>query len=219
VNAFRRPLTVSAQSRIKMIGVLLVVLLLLAFWWWPGLVGAGDPTTQPAVLVMGNGELQDAQTVVTRRLIEEGYTVAWLQAPSTWCDVVNELLNTDVRPTLGLVIALEDPESSSECTLSTDEAVSQVEEAKKVFAGAHIALVDGLSESFDPVVAKLKDMGVRVVDPTPMLAGVDERVDCMWWDDCIPDGNGFGYVIVRDGDGLTLAGQQRVARMIVANIQ
>jgi hypothetical protein len=41
----------------------------------------------------------------------------------------------------------------------------------------------------------------------------------LWWDDCIPDGKGFGYVIVRNGDGLTLAGQQRVARMIVASVQ
>jgi hypothetical protein len=51
-----------------------------------------------------------------------------------------------------------------------------------------------------------------------MLAEVDEHVDCLWWDDCLPDENGVGYVIVRDANGLTLAGQQRVARIIVANV-
>ena len=30
---------------------------------------------------------------------------------------------------------------------------------------------------------------------------------------------GIGYVIVRDAEGLTVAGQQRVARMIVAKVQ
>ena len=60
----------------KLVGVLLVGVLLVLYWWWPGLVGAGDPATRPAVLVMGNGDLKEGQTVVSRRLIEEGYTVA-----------------------------------------------------------------------------------------------------------------------------------------------
>jgi hypothetical protein len=76
-----------------------------------------------------------------------------------------------------------------------------------------------LSAETDPVVTALEKLDVRIVDPSSMLADVDEHVDCLWWDDCLPDENGIGYVIVRDSDGLTLAGQQRVARMIVANVQ
>lgn len=218
MNTSRRPFAPLGKSPLQVIGALLIVVLGMLYWWWPGLVGAGDPATEPAVLVMGNGDLKEAQTVVSRRLIEEGYTVGWIDAPTSWCDIPKALTEVDIRPTRGLVISLQPPLSSQVCSVSPQTTAAAVSEALKAFAVPQMAIVAGLSDEVDPVVSALHDLGIGIVDPTPMLAGVDEHVDCLWWDDCLPDENGIGYVIVRDSHGLTLAGQQRVARMIVASI-
>ena len=218
MNTSRRPFAPLGKSPLQVIGALLIVVLGMLYWWWPGLVGAGDPATEPAVLVMGNGDLKDAQTVVSRRLIEEGFTVAWIDAPTSWCDIPEALTEVDIRPTRGLVISLQPPLSSQVCSVSPQTTAAAVSEALKAFAVPQTAIVASLSDEVDPVVSALHDLGIGIVDPTPMLAGVDEHVDCLWWDDCLPDENGIGYVIVRDSQGLTLAGQQRVARMIVASI-
>jgi hypothetical protein len=170
------------------------------------------------VLVVGNGDLKEAQTVVSRRLVEEGLTVAWVDAPASWCDVSAVLDQTEIQPTLGIVISLDAPISFESCDVSPELAAQKVKESLEGLGVTHSVVVTGLTQSADPVVNALVELGQVVVDPAPLLAGVDERVDCLWWDDCVPDENGIGYVIVRDAEGLTVAGQQRVARMIVAKV-
>ena len=218
VNTSRRPVASLGNSPLKIIVALLIAVLGMLYWWWPGLVGAGDPATNPAVLVIGNGDLKDAQTVVSRRLIEEGLTVAWVDAPTSWCDVPQALAEYEVQPTRGLVISLQAHPSSQVCSAAPEVTAAAVSDALQAFDVSHIAVVSSLSDESDPVVSALQELGIGIVDPTPMLAAMDEHVDCMWWDDCVPDENGIGYVIVRDSQGLTLAGQQRVARMIVASM-
>lgn len=203
----------------KLVGVLLVGVLLALYWWWPGLVGAGDPATRPAVLVMGNGDLKEAQTVISRRLIEEGYTVAWADTPTSWCEIAEAFADTAIRPSQAIVVYVDPTSVTASCSVSPDEVALRVGEAAKELTQARLVVVTGLSEEPDVVVEAMSENGIRIVDPSDLLGGVDERMDCLWWDDCIPDGKGFGYVIVRDSDGLTLAGQQRVARMIVASVQ
>ena len=218
VNNSRNPFLALARPRWRLAVSLFVALAAVVYWWWPGIVGAGDPASEPSVLVVGNGELKEAQTVVSRRLVEEGLTVAWVDAPESWCDLPGELASVDAQPSLGIVVSLNSPISFKSCDVSPDVAAQNVVEALQRFEADHSAIVTGLSGEADPVVAVLQKLGVRVVDPSSMLAEVDEHVDCLWWDDCVPDENGIGYVIVRDSDGLTIAGQQRVARIIVANV-
>jgi hypothetical protein len=170
------------------------------------------------VLVIGNGDLKEAQTVVSRRLVEEGLTVAWVDAPESWCELVAVLDQTEIQPTLGIVVSLDAPISFESCDVSPELAAQKVKDSLEGLSVTHSVVVTGLVEQVDPVVSVLVELGQVVVDPSNLLAGVDERVDCLWWDDCVPDENGIGYVIVRDSDGLTLAGQQRVARMIVAKV-
>jgi hypothetical protein len=203
----------------KLLGVLLAGVLLALYWWWPGLVGAGDPATRPAVLVMGNGDLKEAQTVVSRRLIEEGYTVAWVDAPTSWCDIADAFADTAIQPSQAIVVYVDPTSATASCSVPRDEVALRIGEAAKELTQARLVVVTGLSEEPDVVVEAMGESGVRIIDPSDLLGGVDERMDCLWWDDCIPDGKGFGYVIVRESDGLTVAGQQRVARMIVANVQ
>lgn len=219
MNYFRRPIIAFARPRWKVAVSLFVALAAVVYWWWPGIEGSGDLIHQPAVLVIGNGDLKEAQTVVSRRLIEEGLTVAWMGAPESWCDVPGVLESTDVQPTLGIVLSLNSPVSFESCDVASDVAAKNVVDALQRFDSDHSVVVTGLSVAVDPIVIALQRLDVRVVDPSSMLADVDEHVDCLWWDDCLPDENGVGYVIVRDANGLTLAGQQRVARMIVAGIQ
>jgi hypothetical protein len=191
----------------------------LLYWWWPGIVGAGDPASEPSVLVIGNGDLKEAQTVVSRRLVEEGLTVAWVDAPESWCELVAVLDQTEIQPTLGIVVSLDAPISFESCDVSPELAAQKVKDSLEGLSVTHSVVVTGLTQSADPVVNALVELGQVVVDPSNLLAGVDERVDCLWWDDCVSDENGIGFVIVRDAEGLTVAGQQRVARMIVAKVQ
>jgi len=219
VNNFRRLILAFARPRWRVAVSLVVALAAVLYWWWPGIEGSGDLVQKPAVLVIGNGDLKNAQTVVSRRLIEEGLTVAWVDAPESWCEVPGVLERTDIQPKRGIVISLDSPVSFESCEMETDEVARSVVDALQRFDATHSVVVTGLSVLVDPIVVALQKLEVRVVDPSILLADVDEHVDCLWWDDCLPDENGIGYVIVRDSDGLTLAGQQRVARMIVANVQ
>ena len=218
MNNFRSPFHALAQPRWRLAVSLFVALAAVLYWWWPGIVGAGDPASEPSVLVVGNGELKDAQTVVSRRLVEEGLTVAWVDAPESWCDVSALLDQTDVQPSLAIVISLQAPISFQSCKVAPENVAQNIKASLEGLSSARSVVMTGPTEQVDPVVSALVGLGVRVVDPSSMLANVDEHVDCLWWDDCLPDENGVGYVIVRDANGLTLAGQQRVARIIVANV-
>jgi hypothetical protein len=218
VDTSSRLFKVLTQQRLRILTALLIVLVGVLYWWWPGIVGSGEPTAEPSVLVVGNGDLKEAQTVVSRRLVEEGLTVAWIDAPASWCDVSAVLDQTEIQPTLGIVISLDAPISFESCDVSPELAAQKVKESLEGLSVTHSVVVTGLTQSADPVVNALVELGQVVVDPAPLLAGVDERVDCLWWDDCVPDENGIGYVIVRDAEGLTVAGQQRLARMIVAKV-
>jgi hypothetical protein len=218
VDTSSRLFKVLTQQRLRILTALLIVLVGVLYWWWPGIVGSGEPTAEPSVLVVGNGDLKEAQTVVSRRLVEEGLTVAWIDAPASWCDVSAVLDQTEIQPTLGIVVSLDAPISFESCDVSPELAAQKVKDSLEGLSVTHSVVVTGLVEQVDPVVIALIELGQVVVDPSDLLAGVDERVDCLWWDDCVPDENGIGYVIVRDSDGLTLAGQQRVARMIVAKV-
>lgn len=218
VDTSSRLFQVFTQQRLRVVVSLFIAVVGVLYWWWPGIVGAGDPASEPSVLVIGNGDLKEAQTVVSRRLVEEGLTVAWVDAPESWCELAAVLDQTEIQPTLGIVISLQAPISFQSCDESPKLAAQKVKDSLKGSRVAHSVVVTGLAQSADPVVSALIELGQVVVDPSDLLAGVDERVDCLWWDDCVPDENGIGYVVVRDAKGLTLAGQQRVARMIVAKV-
>lgn len=191
------------------------------FWWWPGLTGRGeDFESSPAVLVVGGGQLERSEEKVLRRLREEGYSAAWSSVPTSWC-VMSELLrSSDIRPTRAVVLHV--PPTSDSCGEPVAVATGILDAVEEL--DVRPVIVVGLAEGDrdDPVTRSLVDSGVTVVDPVTLIGEPDEvgrRVDCSWWDDCIFEGMGPGYVVVRDEDGLTAAGQQRVARMIVAAVQ
>lgn len=183
------------------------------YWWWPGLVGAGDPARQPAVLVVGNGELSRGEEKVLRRLREEGYSAVWSSPVESWCDVA-AAVDGSIRSTRAIVVHVADQD---DCR---DDAVGVLIDTSRRW-DTRLIVVVGLAEG-DRAVTSVLPADTTVVDPVELIGEptrVDARVDCLWWDDCVVDGEGTGYVVVRDDDGLTAAGQQRVARAIVAAVQ
>ena len=186
------------------------------YWWWPGITGSENPATHPEIVAVGNGQFARSEEKVLRRLREEGYSATWADPVDTWCDVANVLAAEVPRPTRAIVVHVET--TSTECEASAADDVRAVARDLNV----RLVVVVGLSEGDrdDPVTVDLIDAGATVVDPVELLGSptdIDVRAACLWWDDCVFDGT--GYVVLRDADGLTAAGQQRVARMIVAAVQ
>jgi hypothetical protein len=191
------------------------------YWWWPGIAGRGESfDSTPAVMVVGGGQLARSEEKVLRRLREEGYSALWGGRPTDWCEVRDAVTSTKVAPTRAVV--MHAPVSEGDCAdpeVLADDIIGAVDAFD-----ARAVLVIGLevADRDDPVARALIERGVAVVDPADLIGdptAVGERVDCLWWDDCVFEGLNPGYVVLRDEDGLTEAGQQRVARLIVATVQ
>lgn len=198
-------------ARRRVLAVVVIVVIGL-YWWWPGLVG--DHARQPAVLVVGNGELSRGEEKVLRRLREEGYSAVWSSPVESWCDVA-AAVDGPIRSTRAIVVHVED--QYDDCR---DDAVGALVDASRDW-DTRLIVVVGLAEDDRDVVSVLP-ADTTVVDPVELIGEPSRRdahVDCLWWDDCVVDGEGTGYVVVRDDGGLTAAGQQRVARAIVAAVQ
>jgi len=227
LRRFSRPDARPGVPRVVAAASLVAALLAVAsYWWWPGVTGRGESfDSEPAVLVVGAGQLERSQEKVLRRLREEGFSALWGGTPTDWCGVRDVLSNTDTVPTRAVVLHV--PPSDVACTSADDTEPSGM--AAEIVAlvesfDSRAVLVIGLEvgDRDDPVTRSLVDLGVTVVDPVDLIgdpARAGERVDCLWWDDCVVEGLNPGYVILRDDDGLTAAGQQRVARLIVATVQ
>lgn len=194
--------------------------LIVAYWWWPGLTGRGGANEASDVVLVGDGELMRGADVVARRLREEGYSVGEPIPAEGWCAIVDGLSGARARSTVVVY-------SATDMTLeSTDECGDGSHIARSIMAAVDgdVVVVGGVTEGdMGEVDVALVDAGARLVDVSSMLASVDGAAACEWWDDCIVVDNlvtgGSAYVIVRDEMGLTLAGHQRMARMIVAAVQ
>lgn len=183
-----------------MVAVILVVFVV--WWWWPTI--ARDPDRLD-VLVLGVGEVTQSSEPIERRIREEGMRVETVAAEPC-----------DDRSTIAELVA--------------DRSPAVVVVSPAVPCDAWADLIDAARGGDDPRVivlaqsgvvtdgdrALLEDSGAIVADPARLLGSTDtERVPCLWWDDCEPD----GQVTVRRADGtLTDAGAQRVARVLTGNI-
>jgi len=201
--------------------VLGAVLIVSLYWWWPGIMGRGENhDASPAVVVVGGGQLSRSEEKVLRRLREEGYSATWGGSPADWCELSEMITDLGTIPTRAVVLyAPSVPSECDEASVVADRVIDGVETMD-----VRVLVVVGLEggDRDDPVVLSLIDRGVTIVDPTSLIGEptvVRERVDCLWWDDCVFEGVNPGYVIVWDENGLTAAGQQRVARLIVATVQ
>lgn len=206
---YRRPL-----MRVRLVASVGVVVAVGLWWWWPGL---SDRST--LVLIVGGSRLEAASQPVDRRLREDGFTTEWVGEGPTWCDVPDLAAHRDARA----VIVAPDPDPS--CVLDDDLANRVVASTDSPIVVVPLPgdLGNDANESSDANdeasiertwIDGLAERGAEIVDGTRLLGERGRPVDCLWWDDC-PDGN----VVAWDDAGLTEAGQQRVARMIVAAVR
>ena len=212
-----RASAIVANPIAKAIAVGLSVLGIVVWWWLPGLRGDGAQGRDPDVVLVGDGELVRGSDVVARRLREEGFSVAEPVAAVDWCDVVDRVADVSARVAVVVHVSADQivGAGSLSCGDAVDVATRLLDEADRLVV---VTGVDGNASAVDPVATALVDHGASSVDVSGLLSGVDGATSCLWWDDCVIAEDGTAYVIVRDDSGLTGAGHQRMARMIVAAV-
>jgi hypothetical protein len=195
--------TLSATSpthRRTALGVALVVVALaVAAWWtWPALT----PDDRPKVLVLADGLLAGGERAVELRAREDGRTVRWVPFEATWCEHPEQLAE---------LVAGLDPARVVVSPATSDPAC--LVELAAVLRGREPVLVAQSAAAGDPAVPAIA--GLALLDPTRLVGRPDDdpRRPCVWWESC----DGDGRIAVREPSGqLTAAGQERVARMLVA---
>jgi hypothetical protein len=171
------------------------VMLAAVVWWaWPSLASHDD---RLGVLVVADPFLDPARRSLELRTRESGRTIHWSASAHSSCAE---------RDALARVLEDEQPEQvvlSASCA----NALAGAPDTVKV-----IAVVE---PDVGPSPALLAAQGYEVVDPERLIGrpGGDHRLTCQWWETC----DGDGRIAVRDASGaLTVAGHERLARMIVA---
>lgn len=172
------------------------------------------------VVLVGDGELVRGADVVARRLREEGFSVAEPLAAEGWCAIVDAMSQVQARSAVVVYSAPEPAAPNADGCGDGPRIAASIMAAVDV----EVIVVGGVADGdLGEVTASLAEEGARLVDVSPMLVSVDGAAACEWWDDCIVTDDaitgGSAYVIVRDDEGLTVAGHQRMARMIVAAVQ
>jgi len=193
-----------ADSRwhpIRDVAIVVAALLAIGWWWWPTFSGQASGTD---VVIVGDPFLASAEQELTRRIHEDGFSVAWAPTIATWCDVpdaIRAAVAAD-EPSRVIVSAVEE----GTCGIAPEDLRAAAAEAA---GSARIVVVVQPGDVTTP--SYLSGGGTVVVDPARLL-GAPETLEqpCLWWDTCPPS----GQIAVRDETGgLTLAGATRVARM------
>jgi hypothetical protein len=191
----RRP---RRQRRAVLAILVVVVTLAVAAWWtWPALT----TDDRPGVLVLADGLLAGGERAVELRAREDGRTVRWAPFEATWCAHPEQLAD---------LVAGLDPARVVVSPATVEPAC--LAELAAVLRGREPVLV-AQAAAGDPAVPAVA--GLALVDPTRLVGrpGDDPRRPCVWWESC----DGDGRIAVREPSGqLTAAGQERVARMLVA---
>jgi len=186
----------SGVRRLPLVGA--AVLLGVILWWWPGITGNGQRVT-----VIGSGEIDEARQDLSRRLREAGLSVDWVTGVSTWCEVAVAVDRLATGTTLVLA-----PADFSPCEDPGEEILADLFDPKS--AERTVVVTFTMSREADILLGR----GARRVPLDRLIGDPDERVPCVWWEDCPVSGD----VVTRDGDGLTVEGLQRLARLITAQV-
>jgi hypothetical protein len=176
----------------------------LVWWQWPLLAGHDARTD---VVLITDGFLTSTERPVTYRIHEDGRTLRWDDAATSWCnaaDAVRAVVD-DLAPSV-IVLSFADATGCDE---------TAVTDAVRAARRARVVIVDQPGRS--GIEASAERVGAALIDPTryvgDQLAAV--ALPCQWWESCTVDGT----IAVRNSDGsLTAEGGDRVARMIVAEL-
>lgn len=197
--------TLAAPRRRGAVAITVVVIIGLIWWWFPTITGKSADTD---VAVVGDSFVWSAAREITERVHEDGFSVVWAPQTNSWCDApaaVRQIVADEHPSTLVVSFAADG-------SCDTDPAVVREQVAEAVGSARLIVVANPATEA-----TSATPPGAVVVTPSRLL-GPDGTIEqtCLWWDTCRPDGR----VGVREADGaLTLAGETRVARMIVTALR
>lgn len=183
---------------------------LLVLWWWPGIAGTGS---RPEVSIVASEPLASARQEVSERLREAGLSVRWIDGVDSWCMLADRL------PDIATPQVVVGPDDWMSCAQSPEElsssAFSDDDRARLL-----IVSLDPVGDpTFDYSAAGqttqlLVAQGVRRVTVERLIGATDRELPCIWWEDC----SGSGMIITRDARGLTAAGNDRLARLVAAQV-
>lgn len=192
----------SARTRSTVL-VSVALLGIVCAWWWPGIVGRGDSID---IAISSPPSLASSQDVIERRLREEGFTTKWLVRQTDSC-----VIPTITGQYSTAVVLLPD---SNACT--DEEFVEMWRDFREDAESLRLIAVRSWRDaagSSEPL-ARIDDLEVDLLDPRPLIGLAGQVQPCLWWDDCPPSGS----IDTRIEGSLTDAGQQRLARLIVAEV-
>ena len=211
VACYPRPLVTPARRRVHELlaspaNIVLALALVagLVWWQWPTIRGRDARTD---VVLLSDGFLTSTERPVTYRIHEDGRTLRWDDAATSWCDAAEAVRDAVERFDPGaLVLSFAD---------STGCDAAAVAAAVRAAGGHRVVVVAQPGRT--AVEAAAGPAGATLVDPSRFIGDepVATAMPCQWWDSCTADGT----VPVRNADGsLTAEGGDRVARMIVAEL-
>jgi hypothetical protein len=184
--------------------VVVVAVAGLVWWQWP-LIASHDARTD--VVLITDGFLTSTERPVTYRIHEDGHTLRWDDAATSWCNAA-EAVRAAVDDFAPAAVVL----SFADATGCDETALADVVRAAR---RTRVVVVDQPGRS--GIETSAERLGATLIDPTryigDQLAAV--AMPCQWWESCTVDGT----IAVRNTDGsLTAEGGDRVARMIVAEL-
>lgn len=204
IALFRR---LSSDRRRVVAGAVALLAVVVVIWWWWPLTRDHEAID---VVVAGNGAVVQARDELERRLRQEG--------------MVPQVVLIDAIDCSRLAAAIDDTGGRGDAlvVLSLDDwsACAGLPEIDLLVQQPDGPLPVGLSAS----------LGVRPAAPlfgSPVVSGTPGMQACVWWDTpgagedrpglgkCGPDGE----VQVLDDDGLTPAGSERFARLVVEAVK
>jgi hypothetical protein len=202
VSPARRWVQELLGSPAKLVSVVAVVVALV-WWQWPTIAGHDKRTD---VVLLTDGFLTATELPVVNRIHEDGRSLRWDGAATSWCDAA-EAVGQAVDQFDPAAIVL----SFSDATGCDATALTNAVHA----ANGHSVLI--VAQPGRSGIESISDRaGATLIDPTRYIGDqlTATSMPCQWWEICTD-----GTIAVRTADGdLTAEGGDRVARMIVAEL-
>jgi hypothetical protein len=186
------------------VATVVVVVAALLWWQWPVIAGYDNRTD---VVLLTDGFLTTTERPVTYRIHEDGRSLHWDAAATSWCGAADAVrkASAELDPAT-FVLSFADATGCGSTALT---------DAVHAAHGHRVLIVVQPGRSGIEVVADRA--GATLIDPSAFVGDqpVATSMPCQWWESCTVDGT----IPVRAADGsLTPEGGDRVARIIVAEL-
>lgn len=181
----------------------MLIVAALVWWQWPTIDGHDKRTD---VVLLTDGFLPETQLTVVNRIREDGRSLRWERAATSWCNAAAAVGRAvDQFDPAAIVLSFSD---------ATGCDATAVTNAVHAADGHSVLIVTQPGRS--AIETATATGGATLIDPTRYIGDqlAATSMPCQWWETCTD-----GSVAVRAANGdLTEEGTDRVARLIVAEL-